>query len=118
MTDSQPPIQIERVSPYWLEAVGQALCEAGCWDTTTEEQRNILAREMKFAAEMEGEATGRYCIPNPLETEIRRLKDVHARQLAEAEKIAEIWKLEGCRVAKVDPHRAYINNGDVYVSRT
>jgi len=50
---------------YWEESVGDALCEAGLWDSTTPEQRERLVSILQGCAEMESEYSGACNIPNP-----------------------------------------------------
>jgi DnaJ-class molecular chaperone len=69
---------------YWKEALGEALSEAGCFAALTDQQITDVAEQMKFAAEMESEATGRINIPNPYE---RELKETKTALKAEQEKV-------------------------------
>ncbi len=97
---------------YWAECLSQSFDEHGV--SVTPEQLAAIAQDVQSAHEMHGQAF--YQPESPLIDEVRHLKEKHARELAEANRIADTWKAEGCRVAGVEPRRAYINNGEVYVS--
>ena len=51
----------------------EVLSEAGI--TVTDEQLTQIAEDSKHVAEMEWEATGQEFIPNPLESDVRELKN-------------------------------------------
>lgn len=97
---------------YWIECLSQSLEEHGV--SATREQIAAIAKDVEGAHECHGQAF--YQPENPMIDQVRQIKEQHARELANANRIAEIWKLEGCRVAGVEPTRAYINHGEVYVS--
>lgn len=86
---------------YWTESVGEALCEVGLWESTTEEQRAELASIIEGCASVEGEYTGRYNIPNP-ETE-RANKAEKALRL-------EMSKV-GCLICNGTGTEEFISNG-------
>ena len=69
-------------SKYWQTCVEEAVSEIGI--VATSEQVAQLAEAMSHISEMESEATGRYFIPNPLET---RLKETEAKLKRERELI-------------------------------
>lgn len=60
------------MSTYWKIAVEESLGEHGI--KATPEQIEAVANDMMRAHEMEGEATGRCFIANPLDEEVRKLK--------------------------------------------
>lgn len=103
---------------YWEDAVGEALSEAECFHSLTNEQRKIVAEYIMHAAEMQSEAFGDFCIPDPSVAEKRHVDEAHKAEIKRLKKVADIWKQEGCRVAGVDSNRAYINNCEVWVSRS
>ena len=57
---------------YWKECIAEAFCEAGI--TATEEQLNLVVGWVEGAHENYGLATGKECIPNPLESEVNELQ--------------------------------------------
>lgn len=69
---------------YWKEALEVALDESGCFGALTDAQITDVAEQMKFAAEMESEATGSINIPDPRDN---REKELKAALKAEREKI-------------------------------
>lgn len=66
-------------SHYWVESLGQALDDLGI--RLTDEQVMALAEACEGIAEVRSQYTGQDCIPNPLQTEIDRLKRAHAEEL-------------------------------------
>lgn len=58
---------------YWLEALQSSLDEHGVIHDLTKEQLAAVAKDMDFAHQMHGEATGLINIPNPLRLENEKL---------------------------------------------
>ena len=58
---------------YWKECISEAFDEAGI--TATEEQIAMVAGDVQVSHENYGMAFGHDCIPNPLEAEVKKLKD-------------------------------------------
>ena len=58
---------------YWIESVRDTMEEVGCELST--EAITSIAENMIITAEQEGMAFGYDAIPNPLQTEIDRVKD-------------------------------------------
>lgn len=86
---------------YWRDTLDCAFDAAQAWEvwmSLTETQRDDIAGSLEVSVENHGMASGRDCIPNPLEAEMRqrdqrsaeRLKDAEtsaARRIAELEEI-------------------------------
>jgi len=58
---------------YWKECITEAFEDAGI--DATEDQINTVTSWVEGAHENYGMATGRDCIPNPLQSENRRLQE-------------------------------------------
>lgn len=68
---------------YWHESLSLALEDTPLFDAfwaLDEAARNDIAEALAISAENEGMASGRECIPNPLESQMRE----QARRAAEA----------------------------------
>lgn len=98
---------------YYRECLAESLKEHGV--SATPEQIDAIARDVAGAYENIGMAFGHDAIPNPEIAERKRVKANHDLELREAEERTNIWKLEACRIARVDPKDAYINHGEVYM---
>lgn len=82
-----------KASEYWRTAVEECLSDQGV--KLPDDVIEWLACDMKLAAEMEGEASGRSCIPNPensrvreLEAQLQRERSEHERELAAVKGLA------------------------------
>lgn len=96
---------------YWEESVGQALCDIGLWESSTEEQRKELAEAMQGSAENFGMYSGHDCIPNPQDTEIDTLKSrIREMERAFSDRESAMCKA-AARIAKVDPADVVFNDG-------
>jgi hypothetical protein len=100
---------------YWLESLGYALEEAGAYDALTPDQRKRVAESLVVSAENEGMAMGRDCIPNPLNSEIERLKAAHRADIERFEERERIFCRDIARSQKVEARRIGINNGSVVI---
>ena len=85
---------------YWNECISEAFCEVGI--SATDEQIDEVADIVAGAHENYGMAHGHDCIPNPLETENKRLK---AELIEEKEKVV-------CRTCH--GHGRITSNGPVH----
>ncbi|WP_261534463.1 hypothetical protein [Burkholderia multivorans] len=103
---------------YWLESLGYALEEAGAYDALTPEQRKQVAESLVVSAENEGMASGRECIPNPLNSEIERLKAAHRAEIARFEDRERIFCRDIARSQNVETQRIGIHNGSVVIHRS
>jgi len=92
---------------YWEICVGEALEEAGI-DLPPDDKFKILVEAIQGCAEVQDEAMGRYCIPDPRTEEIRQLKRKMEQDQQAAEDREHIYKNE---IAS-----RYGDPGDVYVS--
>ena len=79
------------MSKYWEICVEEALTEAGI--KYTPEQLKAVTEDIVLARDMESESCGYVYIPNPLQTEIDRLKEItkkdresHTEELQRLEK--------------------------------
>ncbi|WP_333998254.1 hypothetical protein [Burkholderia orbicola] len=103
---------------YWLESLGYALEEVGAYDALTPEQRKDVAEALVVSAENEGMAMGRDCIPNPMNSEIERLKAAHRAEIERFEERERIYCRDIARSQNVDSHRIGIHNGSVVIHRS
>ncbi len=69
---------------YWNESVECALNEAGV--AASPEQINLIAASIVASKEHESLADGSWCIPNPLTSEIERIKSDRSKELEQTEK--------------------------------
>lgn len=106
---------MEDKKDYYRECLEESLSEHGV--SATPEQIAAIASDIAGAYDNIGQAFYQPPASDQHNHEMRSIKRSHADALAEAEKIAGIWKAEACRLARVAPHRAYISHGDVYVQR-
>ena len=63
---------------YWKECIEEAFCDAGI--KATDEQLNLVVEWVEGAHENYGLATGQECIPNPMEQEVKDLKQELIKQ--------------------------------------
>lgn len=70
---------------YWEHTLDELLGNFQEYVNMTTEQKEALAKDFAFSAGMEREADGDYNIPNPLESEIRRVEDKHKKEIDELE---------------------------------
>lgn len=106
---------MENKKDYYRECLEESLIEHGV--SATPEQIAAIASDIAGAYENIGQAFYQPPASDQHNYEMRQIKQSHAAALAEAEKIAGIWKAELCRVTRVSPQRVGINNGDVCISR-
>lgn len=69
---------------YWKECLECAL-DAHAPGILTPEQITAIAKEIEFGAQMESESSGRLCIPNPLESELKKAQARSEREKKESE---------------------------------
>lgn len=102
---------------YWKEAIGQALCEVGLWDSTTEDQRLELAEAMQGSADNFSTAMGYDVIPNPQDTEIDKLK-ARIREMERSfnDREAAMCKA-AARIARVTPADVVFSDGSFKLIR-
>lgn len=89
---------------YLEESLDYAFDAAGCydvWSALTPAQRLEIAESLYTSIENMSTATGRDCIPNPLENELRTQKAAHA---------SETKRLEDARDQEVKELRNTISN--------
>lgn len=67
---------------YWRESALEMLSEIGAYNLLTGDQISEFSRGIESIANLEYEATGQQCIPDPRDTEIEELK----RKYAQSEK--------------------------------
>ncbi|MFA8336361.1 hypothetical protein [Burkholderia cenocepacia] len=103
---------------YWLESLGYALEEAGAYDALTPDQRKQVAESLVVSAENESTAMGRDCIPNPLNSEIERLKAAHRTEIESFRERERIFCRDIARSQSVEAHRIGIVNGHVVIHRS
>lgn len=108
---------IDSTLSYWIEALECALDECGAWGVLNSEQMQQVARSLVMSAEMQGQAFGHECIPNPLQAEIDSLKKRHASELALSESREERFRGELARRIGVEPRRVVIHNERIEVLR-
>lgn len=94
-------------SHYWVESLGQALDDLGI--RLTDEQVMGLAESCECIAEVRSQYTGSECIPNPLQTEIDRLKRAHADEMAMVKRRGERVELALIRRSGGDPELHYVH---------
>lgn len=106
---------------FYTDVLAEAFCRIDKWDlwnSLTEAEQKELGADVAGNAENYGTYSGQDCIPDPREAEIDRLKAQHKRDLTEVEAQAELFRRSVARHNGVDQSRIYINNGEIYVSRT
>lgn len=103
---------------YWLESLELALDSVGAYDALTPEQRKQVAESLVVSAENEGMASGRDCIPNPLNSEIDRLKAAHRAEIESFQARERIFCRDIARSQSVEAHRISIVNGHVVIHRS
>jgi hypothetical protein len=88
---------------YLIESIECALDGANIPDALTPEQISDLAASLEISLENEGLATGRDSIPNPMEAQLRGVKQAHAENVSwiergHAERIKELeWTIQRLR---------------------
>lgn len=85
------------------------------WDGLTEEQREAITRSMEISIENMSMATGRDCIPNPQDAEVRRRDASLKAALVEASKREEALLALLGRQVRIDPRNLHLgNDGGLY----
>ena len=97
---------------YYAECLAVSMVENGV--VATPEQIEAIAKDVAGAYENIGLAFYSPPASDQINHEKREMKKAHEQALAEALKAAETWKLEACRIARVDPRDAYLHYGEVY----
>jgi rRNA-processing protein FCF1 len=100
---------------YWTEVLGISLDENGV--ILTKEQRIAIAKDLMRAAEMESEASGALCIPNPLKAELDEVARNYKEDVRRAEEREAIFRRAYARVCGYDEKRIYLNHGEIFISR-
>lgn len=103
-------------SQYWVESIWQALEDLDI--RLTGEQTLALAEACETIAELESQYTGRECIPNPLQTEIDRLKRSHEEELATVKRRGERVERALIERAGGDPEYHFVRVDGVLVEVT
>ena len=75
---------------YWEECIKESFEDAGI--TATDNQIGTVVCWVEGAHENEGLATGRDCIPNPLSSEIDRLKAAYKKEVGELERAVMCYR--------------------------
>lgn len=78
----------KKVYCYWRDSLDCAFDACGVWavwEGLTEEQRDNIAGSIEGSVENHGMASGRDCIPNPLESQMRERDARAAANLKDAE---------------------------------
>lgn len=100
---------------YWHTSMECILDGAGITVSVTQLQE--IVDGVLSAIEMEGEATGRYCIPNPLQADVDRLKrDVKTAQEETEQKHRDFVK-NVCTRHHCDPSQVTIEGSDAIIYR-
>jgi hypothetical protein len=102
---------------YWREAVEHALEDADAIVALTDEQIASVADAMKNASENAGMADGRWCIPNPVDTEAKRAREAHEKEVKRLEAIVSAYEKDIARRVGVEPRQICVRDGSVWVSR-
>ena len=97
---------------YWIEAVMSALDEIDEISLFTDQNIKDLAESMLISAEQEGMAFGYDVIPNPLSTEITKIKEENAREIADWENRDRIYRQSIADAYKLSARDM------IYISRT
>lgn len=104
---------------YWIESVSVALDEIDGISPFTDQNIKDLAEDMLISAEQEGMAFGYDAIPNPLTTEITKIKEENAREIDDWKRRDRIYRQSIADAYKLsDRDIIYIENGEVrYIRR-
>lgn len=99
---------------YYEETIREAFDDSGI--IATEEQIENVVGWVKNAAENEYQAHGYECIPNPMESEIDRIRAAHAEEIARLKNEIDAYTNSIARDYRVDGSKVYTENGSVYIS--
>ena len=97
---------------YWKECVSEAFEDAGL--EATDEQIGIVTSWVEGAHENYSLATGQEMIPNPLQSEIERIRGDHRREVEALTKEIDIYKSSVAERRRVSPTDVYTEDGQVY----
>lgn len=100
-------------SSYWRVSMEAILDEAGV--SVTPKQFADIVSGVEGAAEMESEATGHLCIPDPRETEIAALKRRITEEQARADQNREDFVTNVCTRWNVAPHQVMLDGPDATI---
>jgi hypothetical protein len=100
---------------YWKECIEESFEDAGI--EATDQQIDTVVSWIEGARENESMATGSEFIPNPLETEIDRLKSDHAKEIERMEVREFCYKKSVADRNSVSPQDVYLDNGRVVFDR-
>lgn len=103
---------------YWREAFMCAIEEVGLFDLCSKEDFDKGGESIRQSAENQSIAFGWDCIPDPRIAEREAEETRRKREVAEEEKRTELFRKAYAARLGVEPHRLYVNNGDIFVSRT
>lgn len=77
---------------YYGDCIAEAAAEMGL--SITSDQVTGLAESVCVSAENEGLSSGAHCIPNPLESEVRRVERARSDDAKDADKLLAATKTE------------------------
>ena len=100
---------------YWEECIRESFDEAGI--EATKEQIDTVVSWVDGAHENYGMAFGHDAIPNPMESEVDKLKKRLAKQQEEYEAREFIFKNSVARRRNIDVSRVYLEGDSVMISR-
>lgn len=101
---------------YREECVAQTLEAVGV--ILTAEQLTAVTEDIYAGFSMESEAFGDLNIPNPLQTEMRRMEERHVQQVKEFEARESAYKAGVASACRVEPRDVVIIDGKCMVYRT
>ena len=103
----------DNILDYWIESVSAALDEIDGISPFTDQNIKDLAENMMISAEQEGMAFGYDAIPNPQQTMIEHLKELHELRDKEYERNERIYQQSIADTHKLSINDVYIENGKV-----
>jgi len=101
---------------YWLECIKEAFEDAGI--IATEEQIRNVTGWVEGAYENYGMASGHDCIPNPMISEIEKLKMKHKEEIKDFEKTIHTYRNSVSTRRNVPIEDVHIDNGDVIYGKS
>jgi len=103
----------EHILNYWIEAVESALEEVGKLTLFSKDDIKILAETLQISSEQQSMMFGYENIPNPLESEIQKIKSEFEKKITKLEQNDLVYRKNVADRHGVNPEQVYLDGENV-----
>ena len=103
----------EHILNYWIEAVESALDDVGKIALFSKEDIKTLAETLQISSEQKSMAFGYEHIPNPLESEIQKIKSQYENKIAKLEQNEWVYRKNIANRHRINPENVYLDGENI-----